>query len=173
MTLTSTDSLTYTVTDSPIGPLLLAATEAGLVRCSFGTDDADAVLTDLTRRFQTRPQPEGGRLDDAREQLEQYFAGERKTFDLALDWSLTSGFTRRVLEATNRIPYGQVASYRDVAAEAGNERATRAAGNALGSNPIAVIVPCHRVLRTGGGLGGYGGGLDVKSTLLRLEGVSL
>jgi methylated-DNA-[protein]-cysteine S-methyltransferase len=111
-----------------------------------------------------------GRLDEVRRELDEYFQGDRRAFDLPLDWSLTSSqFRRRVLERTARIPYGGTASYRDVASAAGNERAVRAAGTALGANPIPIVVPCHRVLRTGGALGGYGGGLDAKRYLLDLE----
>ncbi|MGZ6340791.1 MAG: methylated-DNA--[protein]-cysteine S-methyltransferase, partial [Candidatus Limnocylindrales bacterium] len=105
-----------------------------------------------------------------RRQLDSYFEGALREFDLELDWELTRGFRRRVLRATSRIPYGQTRSYRQMATSAGNERAVRAAGTALGSNPIPIVVPCHRVLRTGGALGGYGGGLPMKEALLRLEG---
>ena len=105
-----------------------------------------------------------------RRELDEYFAGGRRTFDVPVDWALTSGFTRKVLEATAAIPFGEVGTYRSVAVAAGSERATRAAGNALSSNPIPIVVPCHRVLRTGGGLGGYAGGLERKRRLLALEG---
>ena len=105
-------------------------------------------------------------------ELDEYFEGRRRDFELALDWSLTSdGFGRRVLKATAEIPFGEVSTYTGVAAEAGSPRAVRAAGNALGANPLPVVVPCHRVLRSGGGLGGYTGGLEKKEQLLRLEGV--
>lgn len=163
--------VTYALTDSPVGPLVLARTRAGLVRVSFGLDDPGEVLSDLARRLSPRVIEASRGLDEVRRQLDEYFNGQRRQFDVDLDWSLTSGFTRKVLEATNRIPFGSVSTYRDVATQAGNPAATRAAGNALGSNPIAIVVPCHRVLRTGGGLGGYGGGLPVKESLLRLEGV--
>ena len=108
-----------------------------------------------------------------RRELDEYFAGRRRDFDIPIDWALTGGFVRRVLEATARIPFGETLSYRDVADRGGNIRATRAAGNALGANPMPVVVPCHRVLRTGGGLGGYTGGLDRKRFLLDLEGISV
>ena len=110
------------------------------------------------------------RLDEPRRELDQYFAGRRRRFEVPLDWRLTRGFGRRVLEATARIPYGATATYKQVATEAGNARASRAAGNALGSNPIPIIVPCHRILHSGGGLGGYTGGLDKKRLLLAVEG---
>ena len=109
------------------------------------------------------------RLDDVRRELDEYFDGERTRFDVALDMQLTHGFTRKVLRVTSRIPFGSVSTYKDVARRAGNDRAYRAAGNALGANPIPIVVPCHRVLHADGGLGGYGGGLDVKRFLLHLE----
>jgi methylated-DNA-[protein]-cysteine S-methyltransferase len=112
------------------------------------------------------------KLDEPRRELDQYFAGRRRQFDLPLDWQLTRGFGRRVLEATARIPYGATATYKQVATEAGNARAYRAAGNALGSNPIPIIVPCHRILHSGGGLGGYTGGLERKRLLLGVEGAT-
>jgi methylated-DNA-[protein]-cysteine S-methyltransferase len=108
--------------------------------------------------------------EDVRRELEEYFEGRRRAFDLRVDLSPLEGFRRRILAATARIPFGSVRTYRDVAMRAGNERAVRAAGNALGSNPIPIVVPCHRVVRTGGGLGGYTGGLDRKRVLLELEG---
>ena len=131
------------------------------------------MLDDLAHRLSPRVLEAPTRLDDVRRQLDEYFAGRRRHFDLTLDWSLTTGFRRRVLRTTARIPYGEVSTYGRVAARAGNGRAARAAGSALGSNPIPIVVPCHRVVRTGGNLGGYGGGLDVKEWLLRLEGALL
>jgi methylated-DNA-[protein]-cysteine S-methyltransferase len=109
-------------------------------------------------------------LDPVRRELDEYFAGRRRGFELALDWTLVGPFGRRVLGATAEIPYGGVLSYSEVAAEAGSPRGSRAAGNALGANPMPIVVPCHRVLRSGGALGGYGGGLDRKRFLLELEG---
>jgi methylated-DNA-[protein]-cysteine S-methyltransferase len=109
------------------------------------------------------------KLDEPRRELEQYFTGARQRFDVPLDWQLTHGFARRVLEATARIPYGATSTYKQVATQAGNPKASRAAGNALGSNPIPIIVPCHRILHTTGGLGGYTGGLDRKRLLLAVE----
>jgi methylated-DNA-[protein]-cysteine S-methyltransferase len=110
------------------------------------------------------------RLDEARRQLELYFEGRLHRFELPLDWRLSRGFRRRVLRETARVPYGRTATYAQLAARAGSARAYRAAGSALGSNPIPIVVPCHRVLRSGGDLGGYGGGLDMKESLLKLEG---
>jgi len=109
------------------------------------------------------------RLDEVRRQLDLYFEGQLREFDLALDWQLSNGFRRRALRAIDRIPYGKTRSYTEIARSAGNERAVRAAGTACGSNPIPIVVPCHRVLRSGGGLGGYGGGLPMKEALLELE----
>ena len=161
----------YTTIDSPLGELLLAATPAGLARVAYPLNDFDAVLEDLARRLSPRVVEAPGRLDDARRELDEYFHGRRREFDLPLDLSVTSGFSRRVLEATAKIGFGEHASYRDVARAAGSEGAVRAAGSALGRNPVPVVVPCHRVLRTGGGLGGYTGGLDKKRFLLDLEGL--
>ena len=160
----------YAETDSPVGRLLLAATDRGLVRVSFQREDHDDVLEQLADQLSPRVLESPRRLDDVRRELDEYFEGERTAFDLPLDWSLThSEFRRKVLERTAHIPYGGTLSYRDVATAAGNERAVRAAGTALGANPIPIVVPCHRVLRTGGALGGYGGGLDAKRFLLALE----
>ena len=160
----------YAETDSPVGRLLLATTPRGLVRISFPRESMDVVLGELAERLSPRVLEVPARLDEVRRELDQYFAGSRHRFELPLDWSLTSSeFRRRVLERTARIPYGETISYRDAAAAAGNERAVRAAGTALGSNPIPIVVPCHRVLRTGGALGGYGGGVERKRFLLDLE----
>lgn len=160
----------YSRIDSPIGELLLAATPRGLVRVSFPDEDEDVTLARLATRISPRVLERPERLDRARRELEEYFEGRRRGFDLPVDWQLTAGFRRRVLEATARIPFGQTATYTQMAAAAGSPRAHRAAGSALGSNPLPVVVPCHRVLRLGGALGGYGGGLEVKEKLLRLEG---
>ena len=133
----------------------------------------DAVLDHLALLVSPRVLEAPARLDDVRRQLDDFFAGRRHGFAVAIDWALTTGFTRRVLEATAAIGFGQVSTYRDVAAAAGSPKATRAAGNALGANPVPIVVPCHRVLRTGGGLGGYTGGVDKKERLLAREGVDL
>ena len=159
----------YTATDTPFGPLLLAATPAGLVRIAFASEDADAVLEDLARRISPRVLAAPARLDDARRELEEYFAGRRTRFAVRLDWSLTTGFHRAVLGVTAAIPYGRTETYRTVATAAGNAEAVRAAGTALARNPLPLVVPCHRVLRSDGGLGGYRGGLELKDALLRLE----
>jgi methylated-DNA-[protein]-cysteine S-methyltransferase len=156
-------------TDSPVGELMLAATPHGLVRLAYDSLSFDTVLQELSANVSPRVLEVPKRLDAVRYQLDDYFHRRRKNFDLALDWQLTRGFYRRVLEQTARIDYGATSSYREVASAAGNTKAVRAAGSALASNPLAIVVPCHRVLRTGGGLGGYAGGLDRKAYLLKLE----
>jgi methylated-DNA-[protein]-cysteine S-methyltransferase len=161
----------YTTTDSPFGPLLLAKTRRGLVRVGLPNQDSDELLGDLAARVSPRVLEAAGELDEVRRELDLYFEGKLDSFDLPLDWRLSGGFRQRVLRAINRIPYGQTRSYTEMARKAGNERAVRAAGSACGSNPIPLVVPCHRVLRTGGALGGYGGGLPMKEALLQLEGV--
>jgi len=161
----------YASADSPFGPLLLAQTQRGLVRVGLPNQDADELLADLAERVSPRVLEAPAQLDEVRRELELYFEGKLDSFDLALDWRLSGGFRQRVLRAINHIPYGQTRSYTEMARKAGNERAVRAAGTACGSNPIPLVVPCHRVLRTGGALGGYGGGLPMKQALLELEGV--
>ena len=160
----------YGTLDSPVGRILAASTPRGLVRISFPTEPAETVLAELAVAVSPRILEAPAQLDEVRRQLDEYFEGGRRDFDLSLDWRLTKGFRRRVLRATARIPYGETATYAEVAGSAGSPRAYRAAGSALGANPIPLVVPCHRVLRSGGALGGYGGGLEVKEQLLRLEG---
>jgi methylated-DNA-[protein]-cysteine S-methyltransferase len=156
--------------DSPVGPLLMAATDRGLVRISFGEKyPSEKVLVELAEDISPRVLESPGRLDEVRRQLDEYFEGRRTRFELALDWRLSHGFGRKVLLRTAGIPYGDVSTYKEMAAAAGSPRGARAAGNALGANPIPIVVPCHRVLHSGGGLGGYGGGLDRKEFLLKLE----
>ena len=161
----------YAFTDSPFGPLLVATTRRGLVRLAYPNEDPDGVLSELARAISPRVLESPEMTDHIRRELDEYFAGRRTTFNTTVDLGLRSGFTKRVLQATARIPFGSVSTYRNVARRAGNERASRAAGNALGSNPVPVVVPCHRVLHTDGGLGGYTGGLERKEFLLELEGV--
>lgn len=160
----------YAPLDTPVGRLLVAATSRGLVRIAFPEEGEDAVLERLAARVSPRIVEAPGRLDAERRQLEEYFAGRRRTFDVGVDLRLVGGFQRRVLGATAKIPYGDVRSYGAMAAAAGSARAFRAAGTALGANPVPIVVPCHRVLRSGGALGGYGGGVDRKRWLLGLEG---
>jgi methylated-DNA-[protein]-cysteine S-methyltransferase len=177
----------YTFEDSPLGRLLLASTERGLVRVAYldeadGEDAAgcsvpeDAVLAELAARISPRVLAAPARLDPARRQLEEFFGGSRTDFEVPLDWRLAAGpraghnFASRVLRATAQIPHGQVSSYKQIASAAGRPNAYRAAGTALGSNPLPIVVPCHRVLHSGGGLGGYTGGTWRKRALLAIEG---
>lgn len=160
----------FATTDSPIGPLLVAATAAGLVRLAFAMEEVDAVLDELASRVGPRVVSAPTRLDEVRRELDEYFEGRRDHFDLSLDWRLSTGFRRTVLEHLYRdVRYGQTVSYRDLATMVGNPKASRAVGTAMATNPIPIVVPCHRVLRTGGQLGGYGGGLAAKVRLLELE----
>jgi methylated-DNA-[protein]-cysteine S-methyltransferase len=158
----------YAEVDSPIGPLGVASTPRGLVRLAFVP--AEQMAEELAAKLSPRVLRSPAKLDEVRRELDEYFEGRRQDFDLPVDWSLSRGFFRRVLQRTARIGYGQVGTYAQVAREAGSPRAVRAAGNALGANPVAIVVPCHRVLRTGGALGGYGGGVERKEFLLKLEG---
>jgi len=161
----------YARVDSPFGPLLLASTPLGLVKVSLPNYEAEETLEELAARISPRVLEAPARFDDARRQLDLYFEGRLHEFDLPLDWQLSKGFRRRALRAIDRIPYGKTRSYTQIARSAGNERAVRAAGTACGANPIPIVVPCHRVLRSGGALGGYGGGLPMKEALLEMEGV--
>lgn len=157
--------------DSPLGSILLGATTEGLVRVGLPSEDEDAVLDELARRVSARVlfAPRDA-VTRARRQLDEYFEAQRHEFDVTLDWRLTAGFRREVLRATAQIPYGQTASYRQVATQAGSPAAVRAAGTALATNPLAILVPCHRVLRSDGTLGAYRGGPEAKAQLLGLEG---
>jgi methylated-DNA-[protein]-cysteine S-methyltransferase len=160
----------YASVDTPIGRLVVAATQRGLVRLGLPGQPLDDVLVELAELVSPRVMAYPRRLDQARRELSQYFAGERQRFDLPLDWRLSHpGFYRRVLRATAEVPFGDVISYSQAAERAGSPRAFRAAGSALGSNPIPIIVPCHRVVRSGGDIGNYGGGPEVKRFLLELE----
>ena len=160
----------YAVVHSPVGRLVLAGTRRGLVEIAYDSEELDSILERLAARLSPRVLEAPTRLDPVRRELDEYFEGRRLGFDLPLDWSLSAGFSQRVLRATAKVPYGQVSTYREVAAKAGNERAVRAAGNALGSNPIPIVLPCHRVVGSSGSLTGYGGGLERKRALLQLEG---
>ncbi|MEV7908759.1 MULTISPECIES: methylated-DNA--[protein]-cysteine S-methyltransferase [Streptomyces] len=166
----------WAVVDSDIGPLLLAATATGLVSVSFHArpDVRDAMLGRLRTGFGTEPveAPGSARLAEPIRRLAAYFAGGREDFDLALDWSLTSGFHREVLrELASGVPYGTVVGYGELAARVGRPEGAQAVGAAMGANPLPVVVPCHRVVESDGGLGGFGGGLETKRQLLALEGV--
>jgi methylated-DNA-[protein]-cysteine S-methyltransferase len=165
----------YALVDSPLGTLVAAATPHGLAALSYEdhSGGADAVLDWLSARLSPRMLEAPARLDDVRRELDEYFEGRRRDFDLPIDWTLTSPFGRRVLRATAAIPFGRVSTYGDMAARAGNPKASRAAGRALGANPIPIVVPCHRVIGASGRLTGYTGGLHRKVALLQLEGVVL
>jgi methylated-DNA-[protein]-cysteine S-methyltransferase len=160
----------YAMLDSPVGRLLVARTPVGLARIAYVDGDAEeAILSDLATRISPRVLAAPRALDEPRRELDQYFEGRRHDFDVPLDLRLMTDFGRRVLTATAAIPYGSVSTYREVATAAGSPRGSRAAGNALGSNPLPIVLPCHRVLHSGGGLGGYTGGLDRKRLLLGIE----
>jgi methylated-DNA-[protein]-cysteine S-methyltransferase len=165
----------YAVVDSPVGALVAAATPQGLVRLAYEDFNGglDNVLDSLAAKLSPRILENPTRLDDVRRELDEYFHGKRTTFDLPIDWALYSDFGRRVLQATAAIPFGKTASYGDVARTAGNPKASRAAGRALGANAIPIIVPCHRVIGTSGKLTGYTGGMHRKEALLRLEGIAV
>jgi methylated-DNA-[protein]-cysteine S-methyltransferase len=159
----------YRTIDSPIGTLLLAATTLGLIRVAFDREGLDAVLGTLAEKVSPRILHAPGRLDGAARELDEYFAGRRHTFDLPLDLSLSKGFRREVLGYLPDIGYGQTASYGAVAAAVGNPKAVRAVGTACARNPLPVIVPCHRVVRSSGQIGSYLGGAEAKKILLELE----
>ena len=159
----------YTTVDTPVGSLLLASTEKGLVRVAYSSEDHDRVLETLATRLSPRVLRAPRRLDEAARQVEQYFARSRTTFDLALDQSLSSGFRLLVQSHLPKIGYGHTRSYAEVARLVGNPQAVRAVGSACATNPLPVVIPCHRVLRTDGTLGGYVGGPAAKTALLDLE----
>ena len=159
----------YRTVDTPVGPLLLAATEQGLVRVAYPSQGHDAVLAQLATLVSPRILRAPGRLDPVALQLEEYFARRRRMFDVPLDLRLARGFRRDVLTHLQQIPYGTTESYAQVAAAAGSPRAVRAVGSACATNPVPIVVPCHRVVRSDGSLGGYAGGSPAKQALLSLE----
>lgn len=159
----------YRTIDSPVGSLLLAATEQGLIRVAYASEGHEAVLQTLAMRISPRILHAPGRLDAAARELGEYFAGHRRRFDLPLDLRLSAGFRRTVLSHLPEIDYGRTASYAAVAQLAGHPKAVRAVGTACATNPLPVVVPCHRVVRSDGQMGGYLGGPDAKRTLLSLE----
>jgi methylated-DNA-[protein]-cysteine S-methyltransferase len=164
--------VSYAFEPSPVGDLLVAVTRRGLIRLAYNPKEhADEILEELARRVSPRVVEAPAALDVVRRELDDYFEGKRTSFDIPVDWRLHDGFSRRVLRATARIPFGKVLTYAEVAAKAGSPRAYRAAGNALGSNRMPIVVPCHRVVASGGKIGGYTGGLERKEYLLELEGV--
>ncbi|MFI6166825.1 methylated-DNA--[protein]-cysteine S-methyltransferase [Nocardia sp. NPDC051052] len=159
----------YRTMDTPVGSLLLAATPAGLVRVAYPNENHDTVLTTLAERVSPRVLAAPARLDAAAREIDEYFAGARTHFDLPLDLRLTGGFRRQVIEHLSDIGYGQRESYAVVAAAVGNPRAVRAVGSACAHNPLPVVIPCHRVVRSDGSIGQYVGGIEAKTTLLTLE----
>ncbi|MFF8423409.1 methylated-DNA--[protein]-cysteine S-methyltransferase [Streptomyces sp. NPDC015680] len=159
----------YTTIDSPVGKLLLAATPKGLVRVAYASEDHDRVLEALGQKLSPRILRAPKRLDEVAREIDEYFAKHRQAFDVPLDLSLSRGFRRLVQTHLPEIGYGQTRSYRDMAELVGNPKAVRAVGTACATNPLPIVVPCHRVLRTDGTLGGYIGGLEAKTTLLDLE----
>lgn len=161
--------IAYRTVDSPVGPLLLAATEQGLIRVAYAREDHDAVLQHLAGAVSPRILNAPARLDTAARELDEYFAGTRRSFDLPLDWRLAAGFRGTVLHHLAEISYGQTASYAAVATLAGSPKAVRAVGTACARNPLPVVVPCHRVVRSDGAMGGYLGGTEAKRLLLDLE----
>jgi methylated-DNA-[protein]-cysteine S-methyltransferase len=161
--------IAYATADSPFGTLLLAKTPRGLVRLGLPGEDTEAMLADLAGRISPRILEDPARLDEERRELDDYFAGRRHAFELPIDWQLSNGFLLRARQGIAAIPYGETRTYTDLARAAGNQRAVRAAGSACSRNPIPLIVPCHRVLRSDGSLGGYAGGLEMKRRLLELE----
>jgi methylated-DNA-[protein]-cysteine S-methyltransferase len=162
----------YRTVDSPVGALLLAATPAGLVRVAYATEGHEQVLQHLADRVSPRVLEAPARLDEPARELDAYFAGARRSFDVPLDLRLAGGFRRAVLDELRRIDYGRTRSYGQVAAGLGTQ-ASRAVGTACAKNPLPIVVPCHRVVRSDGSVGEYVGGAAVKRTLLRLEGVDV
>ena len=161
--------IAYRIVDSPVGTLLLAATDLGLVRVAYASEDHDRVLQSLSDRISPRILNAPARLDTTARELEEYFAGRRHAFDVPLDWRLSSGFRSTVLHRLPDVGYGHTATYAVVAQLAGNPKAVRAVGTACATNPLPVVVPCHRVVRSDGSMGGYRGGPEAKRILLTLE----
>ena len=157
--------------DAPFGDVFLARTEKGLCRVSFRRSE-DELLSDLERRS-LLPEMAPEKLERERRELAEYFGGKRRAFDVPVDLRWGTDFQRRVLRATRRIPFGEAARYSDIARKIDKPKAQRAVGNALGSNPVPIVIPCHRVIASGGGIGGYTGGLDIKRTLMRIEGLEV
>ena len=158
---------------SPIGDLLVAVTPRGLARVAFADEDREVVLWELASALSPRVLESARATDEVRRELDEYFDQRRTRFDVPVDRRLIHGIARDVLAQTSRIPFGHTSTYGAIAGKIGRPRAARAVGNALGSNPIPIVIPCHRVLRAGGALGGYGGGVYRKETLLALEGAAL
>lgn len=161
--------IAYASADSPFGTLLLARTPQGLVRLGLPSEDVDATLWELAERISPRILEAPDRFDEERRELEDYFEGRRRGFELPIDWQLSQGFMLRARQGIAAIPYGETRTYSDLARGAGNERAVRAAGSACSRNPIPLVVPCHRVVRSDGSFGLYAGGVEMKKRLLEME----
>ncbi len=164
------ETIGYGVVDSPFGPLWIAVGPRGVVAIDYGAEPSANEIARIVRAYGPGLLPDARRSDPVARQLDQYFAGKRKSFDIAIDLSPLTDFQRRILAATAKVGYGDVTTYARVAAKAGNQKASRAAGAALAANPIPIVVPCHRIVATDGTLGGYAGGLEAKRRLLALEG---
>jgi methylated-DNA-[protein]-cysteine S-methyltransferase len=163
------ETVGYSVVDSPLGPLWIAVGPKGVLAIHYGAEPSQPELARIVRTYGPGLLPDTRRADPVARELDQYFAGKRTSFDIAVDMSTLTEFQRRILSATARVGFGDVSTYARVAAKAGSEKASRAAGQALGSNPIPILVPCHRILASDGSLGGYAGGLEAKRRLLKLE----
>jgi methylated-DNA-[protein]-cysteine S-methyltransferase len=162
-------TIAYDVMDSPLGPLWIAVGPRGVVNIHYGATPDPRELGRITRAYGPGVLPDRRGCDRVLTELDQYFAGRRRAFDVAVDLAPLTPFQQRILAATARVPYGELTTYKVVARQAGNEHASRAAGAALGANPIPIVVPCHRIVATDGSLGGYAGGLAAKRRLLALE----
>ncbi len=163
------ETVGYRVVDSPLGPLWVAVGPRGVLNIHYGAEPSPRELGRIVRAYGPGVLPDAKRVDEVARELDQYFNGKRRAFDVAVDLSPLTLFQRRVLAATARVPYGELTTYAHVARSSGNERASRAAGAAVGANPIPIVVPCHRVVASDGTLGGYSGGLEAKRRLLQLE----
>ncbi|MHB1738345.1 MAG: methylated-DNA--[protein]-cysteine S-methyltransferase [Actinomycetes bacterium] len=159
----------YQVHDTVVGPLVLAVGERGVLACSYQPEQAvTARLAEVVSAVVVR---DPRRTDPLRRQIDQYLAGRRRRFDIEVDLRLASPFAHEVLDVLTSVPYGTTISYTQLAARIGRSGASRAVGTVLGTNPVCIVLPCHRVLRAGGGLGGYAGGIEAKIHLLTLEGI--
>ena len=159
----------YAKVDTPMGPMRVAATDEGLVRVALTANDP--MVEELASTISPRVMEVPGKLDDVRRQLDEYFDGTRTTFSLQIDWQLSHGFRQMVLQTLFRqVHFGEVVTYGELAERVGNPKASRAVGSAMATNPVPIVVPCHRVLRSGGSIGNYGGGVEMKRRLLTMEG---
>lgn len=163
------ETVGYRVVDSPLGPLWIAVGPRGLVNIHYGTDPSPLELRRIVRAYGPGVLPDARRVDPVARELDQYWSGKRRDFDVTVDLSPLTPFQRKVLGVTARVPYGELITYAEVARKTGNDNAYRAAAGAIGDNPVPIVVPCHRVVASDGTLGGYAGGLDAKRRLLTLE----